>query len=259
MRRDILDSMSSSGLDEFLTACANLKNCKYVLAENRIAALLKTIADNRQLYSMFSAALYGFDYHQTFSESIVGRSFVLPSEPKTAAALVFRILLSIDSGVMPLQKFLQAYFSGDARNEAYAINESFARFTLEIVTPFETYCKMLYAQMLSSPTGVFGEDTLAQNYELDNSKFNEELKADALNALVTLADIAEQTIGNIVDRDEFIECVSGLQRALRADDGDNIVSSFFGVKFAVAYFFGSSESVSAIFKKIEYDITHLSK
>ena len=246
-----LDSMSASGLDDFLLACDNIKNCKYVLAETRIAALLKTIADNRQLYSMFAAALYGFDYTKSFSDCIVGSSFVLPSEPKIAVAVVFRVLLDIDSGKMPLQKFLEAYFSGET------VNESYARFTLEVITPFETYCKMLYAKAEQSPSGVFDEQE-AQMYDDDSAKLDEKLRTDARMCVAALMDIAEQTIDGSVDRDEFLACVKGLKRALDADNEDNIISAFLGVKYAVSYFFKSSDTVAAIFKKLDYDIKHLS-
>lgn len=250
MRRSYLESMKSDGLGEFLSACESLKNCKYVLAESKIAALLKSIADNKQLYSMFAASLYGFDYSKTFGSCVNNGTFVLPTEPKKAIALVFRILMDIDSGKIELRNFLEAYFYSPM------INESYARFCLEIITPFRSYCSDLFAQPISLQQmplkgGVEGA------YEEVNGKFRADLKTDALDCIATLVDIADSTITGAIERAEYTACLNGLTRAIDGDDYENIISAFLGVKYAVAYFFKSTKTVMDIYKKLEYDIKHI--
>ena len=250
MRRDYIDSMKADGFGEFLTACEALKNCKFVIAENKITALLKAIADNKQLYSLFGVTLYGFDYKSAFAECVGDGGFTLPADTKKAIAIVFRILLDIDSGKMSLQNFLEAYFY------SVSINESYARFCLEIIAPFQTYCKNLFAQPETlAPANP--EVGLAQVYDLVSGKFQSGLKSDAQNCLATLREISETAITGTIDRAEFTACLKGLTRALAADDFDDIISAFLGVKYAVAYFFKSSKSVLDIYKKLEYDIKHL--
>ncbi|MBD5131681.1 MAG: hypothetical protein HDT28_03695 [Clostridiales bacterium] len=242
MRRDYIDSMKADGFGEFLTACENLRNCKFVIAETKITALLKAIADNKQLYSMFGMALYGFDYELTFSECIsTNNIFSLPTEPKKAIALVFRILLDIDAGKMPLQNFLSAYF------HSASLNESYARFCLEILAPFERYCRSLFAQA----------DALKDVAALRDEKVASSLRADAKNCVNIIIEIANAEISATIERAEFAACVKGLTRALDSNDYDQIISSFLGVKYGVAYFFKSSKTVLDIFKKLEYDIKHL--
>lgn len=243
MRRDYIDSMKSDGFGEFLTACEALRNCKFVVAENKISALLKAIADNKQLYSMFGVALYGFDYKTTFTECIGSNVFSLPADTKKAIALVFRILLDIDAGKMSLQNFLEAYFY------SVSINESYARFCLEIIAPFERYCRTLFAKAESLPN-----DSVPIR---DDAKVQSTLKTDARNCVATLMDIAENTITGVIDRAEFKACLNGLTRAIDTEDYDNVISAFLGVKYAVAYFFKSSKTVLEIYKKLEYDIKHL--
>lgn len=250
MRRDYLESMKADGLGEFLTACGNLKNCKFVVAETKIAALLKAIADNKQLYSMFSAALYGFDYKQAFSDCICTGGFALPTEPKKAIALVFRILLDIDTGKMSLQKFLEAYFY------SVSLNESFARFCLEVVTPFETYCKTTYMRA-DALLNDMPEHEQMKAYEKINSEQKNGLKSDAVKCVATLIEIADTAITGAMDRAEFNACLKGLIRAINADDRDNTISSFVGVKYAVSYFFRSSRSVLEIFKQLEHDVKNI--
>ncbi|MDE6028980.1 MAG: hypothetical protein K2F90_01505 [Clostridiales bacterium] len=250
MRRNYLESMKSDGLGEFLSACESLKNCKYVLAESKITALLKSIADNKQLYSMFAASLYEFDYSKTFSACIYNGSFVLPTEPKKAIALVFRILMDIDCGKIELRNFLEAYFYSPM------INESYARFCLEVITPFRSYCNSLFSQPtllqeLPVKGSVYGA------YEAVNGKFRTDLKSDALGCIATLVDIADSTITGAIERAEYTACLNGLTRAIDSDDYENIISAFLGVKYAVAYFFKSTKTVMDIYKKLEYDIKHI--
>lgn len=251
MRREVLDSMKASGYDEFLSACEDLRNCKYVIAENKIAALLKAIADNKQLYSMFGAALYGFDYKTEFADCVSGNGFSVPVNAETAVALVFRILLDIDSGKMPLKNFLEAYFFSES------INESFSRFLLEVIVPFETYCKAMFAQSAGGAPGASeAENKMAETYDNVNGKFKNNIRLDAINCVAALMEIGESLIGDVIDREEYMACLSGLMRSIKSRDNENIISSFLGVKYAVAYFFKSSANVYEIYKKLEYDIKH---
>lgn len=250
MRRNYLESMKSDGLGEFLSACDSLKNCKYVLAESKITALLKSIADNRQLYSMFAASLYGFDYNRTFSSCVGNGSFILPADQKKAIALVFRILLDIDSGKIELRNFLEAYFY------SAMINESYARFCLEIVAPFKSYCSNMYAQPIALQE-ITVKDDANDAYEEVSGKFRADLKTDALNCVATLIDIADSAITGLIEREEYTACLNGLTRAINDEEYENIISAFLGVKYAVAYFFKSSKTVTDIYKKLEYDIKHI--
>ncbi|MDE7464135.1 MAG: hypothetical protein K2M48_03805 [Clostridiales bacterium] len=245
MRRDYLDSMKADGFGEFLNACETLRNCKYIIADSKIAALLKSIADNKQLYSMFGAALYDFDYKPTFTECVGGNMFALPTDPKTAIALVFRILMDIDSGKMPLRNFLEAYFYNES------INESYARFGLEVISPFESYCRMFISQADTENAD------MSQNYDNMSDKRRKDLKTDALACVAALIDYADTAINGVYDRAEYNACLNGLVRNLKSDETDGTISAYIGVKYAVAYFFKSNPDVNDIFKKLEYDIKHL--
>ncbi len=250
MRRDYIDSMKTDGLGEFIAACNNIKNCKFVVAETKIAGLLRAIADNKQLYSMFSAALYGFDYKQEFSACVVNGGFALPTDPKKAIALVFRILLDVDTGKMSLQNFLEAYFY------SVSVNESYARFCLEVITPFEKYCRAAFSRADVVINGVAPSEH-QKAYEKVNADQKSGLKNDALNCVATLIEIADETLTGAIDKAEYNACLKGLIRALNSDDRETMISAFVGVKYAVAYFFKSSKSILEIFKKLEYDVRHL--
>lgn len=50
-------------IQRFFTACDELISGKYILADNKISELLKSIAASNELTTLFSAVTKGFDYH----------------------------------------------------------------------------------------------------------------------------------------------------------------------------------------------------
>ncbi|MCH5157605.1 MAG: hypothetical protein J1F33_00260 [Clostridiales bacterium] len=250
MRREYIDSMKGKGFGAFISACEDLKNCKYVLVESKITALLKTVADNKQLYAIFGTVLNGFDYKGVFNECVVGNGFKLPTEPKTAIALVFRILIDIDSRKMPLPNFLEAYFYSES------VNESYARFALELLAPFLSYCRMYFVKTEATAPSVMEQNGMAQAYDDVNNKFREELRVDALACLSELIDMGDKTMSG-VEGAEYAACLNGLIRSIKKNNFDDMISAFLGVKYAVAYFFKSNADARELIKKLEYDIRHL--
>lgn len=253
MRREYLESMKSDGFGEFILTCEELKNCKFILAESKISAVLKSIADNKQLYSMFGAALYDFDYKTVFSDCVDNGVFVLPAEPKTAIALVFRVLVDIDSGKMPLRNFLEAYFFSDS------LNESYARFGLEVISPFESYCRMFFSQANAADDMMIADEEITERYDDMGEKYKSDLRSDALSCVATLLEYGDRSISADIDRAEYSACLNGLIRCIKSYDGDDVIASFLGVKYAVAYFFRSDPKVNEVYKKLEYDIKRLSE
>ncbi|MCH5351719.1 MAG: hypothetical protein J1F39_07115 [Clostridiales bacterium] len=242
--------MKGKGFGAFISACEDLKNCRYVLAESKITALLKTVADNKQLYAIFGTVLNGFDYKAVFDECVVGNGFKLPADPKTAIALVFRILIDIDAKKMPLPNFLEAYFYSES------VNESYARFSLELLAPFLSYCRMYFVKSETTAPAFMEQNGMSQAYDDVNNKFREELRIDALACLSELLDMGEKTMSG-VEGAEYSACLNGLIRSVKKNNFDDMISAFLGVKYAVAYFFSGNADARELIKKLEYDIRHL--
>ena len=245
MRREYIDSMKAKGFGDFITACDELRSCKYILAENKIAALLKAIADNKQLYSMFAASLYDFNYQATFDECVMGNCFSLPTEPQKVVALVFRILVDLDSGKMPLQNFLEAYFYGESQTNAETVSNVFA----ELENSRQARGAVATDSGLPAATRAASDNSV--------ERFQADLKNDAIQQVRALIDIADGTIIGQVDNAEYVTCLNGLLDALESRGYKDIIAAFLGVKYAVAYFFKNIKTVSDIFKRLDYDIKHL--
>lgn len=244
-------------IEEFLSACTALENCKYVVSDSKLRELFKTFADSRYLYGMISNALYKFNYAQVFDASVANGIFELPRDPKTAVALVFRLLWDIDAGNMSFSVFLETYYRG------VDLSDAFELFCGEVIKPFRSYCCMLLSASemptAKQPSGAaptrpqIGEQvsaTIAPRPAGD-------VRSDALSCISALAEIANSLLTGAIDRDEYSICLKGLIRSLNGDSYDDVIASLIGVKYATKYFFRSSTEVGEIYKKLAYDVKHL--
>ncbi|MCL2556474.1 MAG: hypothetical protein FWE03_05640 [Firmicutes bacterium] len=132
MDTTIYDLMSSSDtkVNEFKTACDNLLNSQYILADVKITALLEAIAVSKTIYDLFDEILVDFDYKET-AKNFMSNSFKLPEEPKAIACLVFCMLLDMDKKIIDLNDFLLMVQKGD-------INVAYEMFLEKIISPFKT-------------------------------------------------------------------------------------------------------------------------
>ena len=133
MERTIYDLMSPNPkkIDEFKSACDNLLNSQYILAEGRISLVLEAIASSQTLYNLFDEVLKGFDYKATAKEHSTGREFRLPDTPEKIAALIFCVLLDMDKRVILLEDFLPFFYASD-------LNVAYENFLARIILPFRT-------------------------------------------------------------------------------------------------------------------------
>lgn len=152
-------------ISEFANACESLLSSKYIVADTKIAPILKSIAKSKYLYALFSELLKGFDYEKEYATATERGEFSLPFEHDIAVALVFRILVDIDSGVLPYSEFLDSNFKSDSASE------EFARFCLEAVKPFEEFTKEIFNEVDISP--------------ITNDNINVENALAALNEIIT--------------------------------------------------------------------------
>lgn len=117
---------------EFEAACDDMVNSKYLLAEDRIIKILKTVALSTVLQEVISSALKGFDYGAAARECISEGKFKLSTE-KSHVALVFCILADIDNHKIYLNDFLRKFFwDGD-------INSAYDAFCKTLIIPFKNY------------------------------------------------------------------------------------------------------------------------
>lgn len=145
---------SAQQLNRFFQACDKLMNEKYMVADARIAEILRSIAESRALTDLFSAVTERFDYpsaKKTYlrfpasNASFHGKAF-LPEDRGETLAFVFCLLVDIDAGRIKFDDFLLRYFYEDGSYTA-----SFALFSDRMLRPFRDIVKECFPDVVKQP------------------------------------------------------------------------------------------------------------
>lgn len=145
---------SAQQLNRFFQACDKFMNEKYMVADARIAEILRSIAESRALTDLFSAVTERFDYpsaKKTYlrfpasNASVHGKAF-LPKDRGETLALVFCLLVDIDAGRIKFDDFLLRYFYEDGSYTA-----SFALFSDRMLRPFRDIVKECFPDVVNNP------------------------------------------------------------------------------------------------------------
>ena len=128
-----------TAINGFLTACDELINGTYVLADVKISEVLKSIAGSKDLTDLFSAVTERFDYPKAkqlclrfpAAKGAAHGAAFLPSERGEVLAFVFCLLVEFDGGAVRLNDFLLRYFYDDGSYTA-----SFSLFADRMLRPF---------------------------------------------------------------------------------------------------------------------------
>ena len=137
----------NSKMERFFTACEELINCKFIIANSKISELLRAIATSEELMGLFTAVTKNFDYSAAKrlylrgpedTRTARGAAF-LPAEDTELLAFVFCLLVEFDSGSLNLNDFLLRYFHEDGSYTA-----SYALFVERVIRPFRDVIKRAY-------------------------------------------------------------------------------------------------------------------
>ena len=133
---------SEDEISAFVTACNDACEAKFLLAEKKIADVLRTIADSPRLFAQFRGALSGYDRIAEFQKSqtkVGGRSkLAVPQNQSKLMAYVFCLLMEIDSGKRSLREFLDEYFYHTNPTEEYAL------FASALLVPFRDVTEYVF-------------------------------------------------------------------------------------------------------------------
>lgn len=126
-------------IGRFLSACDELIDSMFILADGKISELLKTIAASEELTGLFQAVTEGYDYegakkrylrYPAEPHSARGAAY-LPTDRREILAFVFCLLVEFDSGSMRFSDFLLRYFYEDGSYTA-----SYTLFAARLIRPF---------------------------------------------------------------------------------------------------------------------------
>ena len=138
----------------FFDACSDMKSSKFILAETKISAILKSIVNSPELVSILSDALAGFNFSNEFNKIQVKNdmrriNIILPNDPQKLVAIVFSLLGEIDAK--------RVYFDAGGS----PLIECFERFVNTVILPFrDTLCNLAGFEVESNrPSDTDDDDT----------------------------------------------------------------------------------------------------
>lgn len=192
----------TNSLEEYAKVCSLIASCndiingKFILAYNKISALLKNLTASKDVYNLLASHLNNFDFEREFSRAQLRSAkektkFVLPETPDKILPFVFCVLVNINNHTIDLDQFISEFFTSETNNHA----EEFQRFANEVILPFRN----LIAKAFDVP-----EDSISSMkvQPLKNSKEEEEELMKKAEELEKKAELDEEFLEELEEEFE---------------------------------------------------------
>lgn len=215
----------------FSRAMDELCDTTYLLAEKKLAAMLKTVAVSRVLMELFSYCVEDFDYdtekkkYFVKGDNIEGK-FLLPPDSRTIIALCFSFLFRLDSRQEDLLVALSDYFCVNDLNIAYK------RMCAELLKPFKVEVLSAAGSMIN---GFKEEPRVAQKRISDK-------KALSFSDAALIKELLKKSKGIILQykiepelKADLMTLYDNFDSALFEADADRIKVAFLGYKYSTLY------------------------
>lgn len=241
-----------SQITDFLNKCAEVRNCKFIMATTKIKDLLKSIVNSAELYEVFNTVVAKFDYIAAkercfvIAEDSFGRSrVILPDTVGDRLAFIFCLLVEIDRGDIQINSFLQKFYPKDGSYYA-----SYQMFCDDVIGSLESIISDIFQQDLSEPDSIsagFNRKVIAEK-PVDSSTIG---IINAISMLIAqeLDYVAKSSLSED-DKDAAATILTRLTMAVKACDGEEINALTFGYNYFVMYTRTVSESVNMLFDEL---------
>lgn len=176
--------MANNYVKEFLDACDELIECKYLVAEYKIQKMLKALATSDQVCSLVGECLEQFNRDREFGKAYIQDGhgdfiYLAPAEEYKVIALVFCTLVDIDNKKIDFIDFVKRFFG---REEV-----PFQAFVQEMIIPFRNLIAEVFGEekyTIAAPVANAEEQQQAeteqdeemQDYEEDEEEIDEDLE-----------------------------------------------------------------------------------
>lgn len=133
-------------LNALNTACDEFVAGKYILADIKIASILKIIDADEKVKNIVASTLNRFDFVTCLKQSTTENAdetytFTLPKDEKDIIAFVYSLLFRFNSKEISFYDFLNKYFKTDD-----ALGQEFKAFANNIILPFKAAINSVYAK-----------------------------------------------------------------------------------------------------------------
>ncbi len=171
---DNLTEAQREELQNFVDACNEFINGKFILADIKISKILKSIAGSGDIYNLLAECMLNFDFEYELKKCCVKNStesgsFTLPTETFKLIPVVFCLLVQIDSKRIDFNYFLKTQFP-----YAKGQNEEYEKFSSIVVAPFRD----AIAGLFNISTAVRPKEQEEEEPSLIDRKIKEQLEGE---------------------------------------------------------------------------------
>lgn len=266
----------SEELNNFLLRTDELMNSKYIVADIKIVHLLKTIAGSETLLALFKSCLDSSDYEKLKKKYFVQSKFssdkgefICPENSGELIALVFGILVDIDSKRLDLALLLDKYFYVNG-----SFFESYNAFLEQMIKPFSLAVKAVMEKVIDGsvqdPVDAVVQEEKRKKQQIEEEK-NRQLKekelslksyGDSIKALkdILLSDKTKIKESKLKDTEkaDMTLITDTFANVIESEDKDAIAYAFASYKFMVKshpfMFFGKIKKAEKLVKVISDEI-----
>ncbi len=237
-------------LEAFSVKAEELVGSKYIIADVKIAGLLKVIASSDILIALFKNCLTDFDYQSAKKNYLVKSQFlaedkgefVMPPNSRELLAFVFNILVDIDANRIVFSDFLNKYFFVYG-----SLTSSYSAFINAMIKPFKNSVEILMGDVIEGkiqdPIEALVEEEARKKREdeeiIIRAQKDKELSKKAYGESIKdlrellLADKKKVKASKLKDqeKDDIILVIDMLANVIESDDKDAINYAFVAYKY----------------------------
>ena len=237
-------------LNLFLERCNELIDSKYILADVKIANVLKSIALSNTLLALFKNCLTDFDFVEAQKKYLVKSQFlssdkgefILPPSSRELLAFIFNILVDMDAKRTDISAFISKYFFVDG-----SFASAYDAFISSMIKPFKNSVKMLMESVidgtLQDPVEALNEEENRREQEKKKQQQLDEKEKELLakaygKSLKEIKDLLvqdKQTVRasrlNDAVKEEILLIIDMLANVLESEDKEAINYAFVSYKY----------------------------
>lgn len=169
-------------IKQFEDNCNEMINGKFILSDIKIAKILKSIANSKELYGYIAECLLNFDFQKEFEKAkgvdFTKNYFKMPNEGYKKVALVFCLLVEADDKRIDFYDFVVKYFKNDKNGDEYG------HFTREVMIPFRDETLKNF--------GLYDAPTIAiEEEQIENNEQNIEIKVQLIRHIQAMINVVK--------------------------------------------------------------------
>jgi len=260
-------------LSLFLERCDELIDSKYIIADIKLANMLKAVASSETLLALFKNCLVDFDYEQAQKKYLVKSpylsadkgEFVLPPNSREILAFIFSLLVEIDAKNIDLSTFINKYFYAHG-----SFSSGYDAFITGMIKPFKNTVKMIVESVLDGKIQDPIEALIEQEKRLERESQEKEEQARKEKEFLkktyglSIKQIKELLLSDKQKikskkfeedkKEEIFLIIDMLASVIESEDKDAIIYAFVAYKYLAKshklLFFGRVKKISQLIKVI---------